>query len=61
MFSFYRNGIPNHVRLDEKEDFAVPGINGIYARKILIYAHKKNVKYTTMSSQWVLMVFSVTF
>ena len=56
MFSFYRNGILNHVRLDKKEDFAVLGINGIYARKILIYARKKDVKYTTMSSKWVLIV-----
>ena len=56
MFPFYRNGIRNHVRLDEKEDFAVPGINDVYARKIPIYAHKKDVKYTTMSSRWVLMV-----
>ena len=55
MFSFYRNGIRNHVRLDKKEDFAVPGINDIYARKILIYARKKDVKYTTMSSKWVLI------
>ena len=55
MFSFYRNGIRNHVRLDKKEDFAVAGMNDIYACKILIYARKNDVKYTTMSSKWVLM------
>ena len=55
MFSFYRNGIRNHVQIDKKEDFAVPGINDIYARKIFIYAPKKDVKYTTMSSKWALI------
>ena len=38
-------------RLDKKEDFAVPDTNDIYARKILIYALKKDVKYTAMSSK----------
>ena len=55
MFSFYRNGIWNHVRLDKKEDFAVPGMSDIYAHKILIYARKKDVKYTAISSKWVLI------
>ena len=55
MFSFYRNGIRNHVRLDKKEDFAVPGINDIYAIKILIYVRIKDIKYNTMSSKWVLI------
>ena len=54
MFSLYRNGIRNHAWLDKKEDFTVPDINDNYARKILIYARKKDVKYTTMSSKWVL-------
>ena len=43
-------------RLDKKEDFAVPGINVVYAGKILIYACKNDVKYTTMSSKWVLIL-----
>ena len=61
MFSFYRNGIPNHVWFDKKEDFVVPGTKDIYARKILIYVRKKDVKYTTMSSKWVLIVIFLIF
>ena len=56
MFSFYRNRILNHVRLDKKEDFVVPGINDIYARKTLICAGKKDVKYNTMFSKWVIII-----
>ena len=56
MFSLFHNESRNHVRLDKKEDFAVPGIHDIYARKILIYAGKKDVKYTTISSKWVLII-----
>ena len=51
MFSLCRTGIRNYVRLDKKEDFSVPGINDIPARKILIYADKEDVKYTTVSSK----------
>ena len=51
MFSFYSNGIRNHVRLDKNDDFAVPGINDIYDRKISFTPVKKDVKCTTMSSK----------
>ena len=48
MFSFYRNGIRN----SEKEDFAVLAINDIYARKILIYARKKDVNAIQWYQRW---------
>ena len=56
MFLFYHNGIWNHVRLDKNEGFAVPGINDVYAHKILIYAGKKDVKYNTVFSKWVIII-----
>ena len=55
MFSLYSTEIRNYVWLDKKEDFAVPGINYIFARRILIYARKKDVKYTIMSPKWILI------
>ena len=41
--------------LIKKEDFAALGKNDIFTCKILIYASKKDVQYTIMSSKLVLI------
>ena len=62
MFSFYRNEIRHHVRLDKKEDFAVPGIKyTAMSSKWVLIVNNKSKCLAILLESWNNFIFWLFF